>query len=148
MIEVPIDKIIPLEEATLEVKKILEDIKDTDIYVITKDGKPHAAIIDIDYLEHLPEIENAGQTKKINEIGSDPDNYDGFEVKPNKPSVEPPVEEAPQETTPEPTPEQPEPQPEIKNPDILNDNVGPWKENPSEEKPSGASNEPPDLNIG
>lgn len=147
MIEVPIDKIIPLEEAALEIKKILGEIQDTDIYVITKDGKPHAAIIDIDYLEHLPEMKDAGETKKLDEIGNtNSQGYDNFKIKPNQ-APENKTSETPA-SEPQSQP-QPEPEKPTEGPEIINDNMGPWKEDKTEEKKTDdEKTDPPDLNIG
>ena len=163
MIEVPIDKIIPIEEATLEIKKIMEDVKTNGIYVVTKDGKPHSAIIDIDYLEHLPEMENAGETKNINEMKqAEAESYDDFSVKTNNeeavapqsqtemPTAPETVQAQPEQTQPAPetTPQQPPVQPVQPNSDILNDNVGPWRapETPSSNNPNN-NGEPQDLDI-
>jgi len=163
MIEVPIDKIIPIEEATLEIKKIMEDVKTNGIYVVTKDGKPHSAIIDIDYLEHLPEVENAGKTKNINEMKQiETGSYDDFSIKTNNEESVAPQSQTETPATPETFQDQPEQvQPSSqtapqKTPvqstqpgsDILNDNVGPWRapETPSSNNPNN-NKEPQDLDI-
>lgn len=54
MIEVPIDRIIPVNEARSQFDRIMEDIQTDSLYVvISKEGKPSAAIINIDYLEKV-----------------------------------------------------------------------------------------------
>lgn len=101
MIEVPIDKIIPLEDAETNFRNILETAKnENSLFIITKKGKPYAALIDIDYLEHLPEMQNVEKTQPIHTIGQF-DNNTGEEIIEKKPIAEE------QSTQQEPTEEQP-----------------------------------------
>lgn len=138
MIEVPIDKIIPLEEISNFNDLIENAHNEKTLYVLTKNGKPYAALIDIDYLEHLPEIEGASETKKIHEIGQSENE-----------SPEPSIETTPQAQ--EPKEESKEESPI--GSESLEENIGPWK-NISEEdtennqiSSENQKNEPPDLQI-
>ena len=171
MIEVPIDKIIPLDDALGDISKIIDTThNEKGICVLTKNGKPYAAIIDIDYLEHLPEMDNPGKTKKIHEIGQEEETKPR-EAKPKEPQ---PVESTPpQEKPPAPTIEMPEEtppapnteptktpppateeppaqnnQPKKKPQDIYTENIGPWQK-PQDEPQTDEqdSREPPDLPI-
>ncbi len=151
MIEVPLDKIVSQEEAAADINKFIEKVtQEKTIYVLTRDGKPHAAIIDIDYLEHLPELKNAGETKPLEEIGKEETLKEeipmgGFSenIKPVSPEAQevPPVSSS-------------EIKPDGEN--FLDENIGPWKGNdqnnqeaPEEEIPGTQDkpNEPPDLPI-
>lgn len=52
MINVPIDKIIPLTTARDTLSKIVAEVEtSTPMYVLTKGGKPSVAVVNIDYLE-------------------------------------------------------------------------------------------------
>lgn len=52
MINVPIDKIVPLTTARDTLSKIVAEVEtNTPMYVLTKGGKPSVAVVNIDYLE-------------------------------------------------------------------------------------------------
>lgn len=54
MLEVDIDKILPLTEARDNFNKIIDDVEGTDhMYVLTKNGKPSAVIVGVNHLEKL-----------------------------------------------------------------------------------------------
>jgi PHD/YefM family antitoxin component YafN of YafNO toxin-antitoxin module len=54
MISVQIDKIIPIEEARDKLRKVAEDVQKDSLYIITnEDGRPCAAVINVEYLEEL-----------------------------------------------------------------------------------------------
>lgn len=150
MIEVPIDKIVPLDEALGDINKLIESARnEKTLYVLTKDGKPYAAIIDIDYLEHLPELEGAGETKPIHEIGKEetPEKAPEETATPEETEA-PPAPSSEQEQAPPTTPEKSAPESDSPSNDVYGENIGPWQkpndEGSDEEKP----NEPPDLPIG
>lgn len=148
MIQVPLDKIIPMEEAIIDISKIIDDVKaQKSLYVITKDGKPHSAIIDIDMLEHLPELDHQGETKPIHEIGQN-ESYEGIKIEKEEPSptsqgsstpgpqVNPTLNEAApaqSETVPN------KAQEDLK--DALSEDIGPWSDTNAESK------NPQDLDI-
>jgi prevent-host-death family protein len=148
MIQVPLDKIIPMEEALIDINKIMEEVRaQKSLYVITKDGKPHSAIIDIDMLEHLPEMNHEGDTRPIQEIGQN-NSYEGIAIEKEESS---PISQG--ITTPEPqpitetkefTPSQVEPIPQKAQEDLkdaLAEDIGPWSNPDSEGKG------PQDLDI-
>ncbi len=54
MLEVDIDKILPLTEARDNFNKIIDDVEGTEkMYVLTKNGKPSAVIVGVNHLEKL-----------------------------------------------------------------------------------------------
>lgn len=162
MIQVPIDRIMPIDDALPDIKALIEKAgKEKSLYVLTKAGKPYAAIIDIDYLEHLPEMEDAGETKAIHEIGKEESEKKESESKIVQEAPEVPEEPAQKSEGPVSRPEEPvsseEPniseKPTIKTEsEAFDETVGPWKTQGEEapkpkENPEGIK-EPPDLEIG
>lgn len=148
MIQVPLDKIIPMEEALIDISKIMDNVKaQKSLYVVTKDGKPHSAIIDIDMLEHLPEMNHQGETKPLNEIGQK-ESYDGIAIEKEEAS---PILQNTSTPEPQPSPSTPEftqpqtdtmpnkAQEDLK--DALSEDIGPW----SDANTDGKS--PQDLDI-
>jgi len=173
MIEVPIDKIISVDDAVGNINNIIESTHaEKGIYVLTKNGKPYAAVIDIDYLEHLPEMRDKGETKKIHEIGQEETKIEPEEntdAKPQEPQIEeippapvtetvepepvaPPVQEIQEKTQ---TPEMPKAAPPTKpttenSDEVYGEDIGPWQKPQDEQKNDQSekdSNEPPDLPI-
>ncbi|NTU70029.1 hypothetical protein HGB13_04405 [bacterium] len=147
MIQVPLDKIIPIEEALLDIGKIMDTVKaQRSLFVITKDGKPHSAIIDIDMLEHLPEMNHPGEMKPLDQIGQN-DSYDGLTIEKDNNSPISQGANTPQPQTNTETvinPVQPDPMPnkaqeEIK--DALSEDIGPWS------NPDTDGKGPQDLDI-
>ena len=57
MINVPIDRIVPLTDARDNLSRVVSDIESDDegLYILTKGGKPAIAFISIKYLEKLEE---------------------------------------------------------------------------------------------
>jgi len=54
MLEVDIDKILPLTEARDNFNKIIDDVGGTEhMYVLTKNGKPSAVVVGVNHLEKL-----------------------------------------------------------------------------------------------
>jgi len=54
MLEVDIDKILPVTEARDSFNKIIDDVEGTDhLYVLTKNGKPSAVVVGVNHLEKL-----------------------------------------------------------------------------------------------
>lgn len=52
MLQVPIDKIVPLTAARDTLSKIIADVETgTPMYIFTKNGKPSVAVVSIDYLQ-------------------------------------------------------------------------------------------------
>lgn len=52
MLQVPIDKIVPLTAARDTLSKIIADVESgTPMYIFTKNGKPSVAVVSIDYLQ-------------------------------------------------------------------------------------------------
>lgn len=52
MLQVPIDKIVPLTAARDTLSKIIADVEaGTPMYIFTKNGKPSVAVVSIDYLQ-------------------------------------------------------------------------------------------------
>lgn len=54
MLEVDIDKILPVTEARDSFNKIVDEVEGTDhMYVLTKNGKPAAVVVGVNHLEKL-----------------------------------------------------------------------------------------------
>ena len=54
MLEVDIDKILPVTEARDNFNKIVDEVEGTDhMYVLTKNGKPSAVVVGVNHLEKL-----------------------------------------------------------------------------------------------
>lgn len=54
MLEVDIDKILPVTEARDNFNKIIDEVEGTEaMYVLTKNGKPSAVIVGVNHLEKL-----------------------------------------------------------------------------------------------
>lgn len=54
MLEVDIDKILPVTEARDNFNKIIDEVEGTDhMYVLTKNGKPSAVVVGVNHLEKL-----------------------------------------------------------------------------------------------
>lgn len=149
MIEVPIDKIIPLDEIVTDIAKVMKTAsEEKSLFVITKNGKPYVAIIDVGYLEHLPEIDNASKTKPIHEIGKPGDQKEKKPEEPQSPQKNTTQKQSQenQETTPDAI--QKTKNTNQKPSNIYDENIGPWKKQ-NEEKPTEGNNlnEPPDLPL-
>jgi prevent-host-death family protein len=54
VLEVDIDKILPVTEARDSFNKIVDEVEGTDhLYVLTKNGKPAAVVVGVNHLEKL-----------------------------------------------------------------------------------------------
>jgi len=54
VLEVDIDKILPVTEARDSFNKIVDEVEDSDhMYVLTKNGKPSAVVVGVNHLEKL-----------------------------------------------------------------------------------------------
>ena len=51
----PNDKIIPVSEARAKPSILLDQVKGDNYFLLTRGGKPTAALVDIDFLEKLKE---------------------------------------------------------------------------------------------
>ncbi|MFA7244303.1 MAG: type II toxin-antitoxin system prevent-host-death family antitoxin [Patescibacteria group bacterium] len=115
MLQVDIEKIIPVTEARDMFNKIVDEVEGTDnMYVLTKNGKPSAVLVGVNHLEKLTGTEGAKVMAKISDMASDsPEStqpvepFVGTDSTP-MPEVQEPVPAAPAETIP--APEAPLPQ--------------------------------------
>ena len=57
MLEVRTDRLIPLTRARQEIGNLINAVKSDDFYVITSTGMPKVALVDINYLGYLQQIE-------------------------------------------------------------------------------------------
>lgn len=55
MLQVPIDKILPVTEARANISKLVDDVEKGDIYVLTRGGKPAVCLVSIEYIKKLTE---------------------------------------------------------------------------------------------
>jgi prevent-host-death family protein len=105
VLEVDIDKILPVTEARDSFNKIVDEVEGTDhMYVLTKNGKPAAVVVGVNHLEKLtgkttgeltsivekkadetPVVEEVKTTNSAPEVPLAPQT----EVSSEKPSVEP-----------------------------------------------------------
>lgn len=84
MLQVDVNKIIPLTEARDSLNKIVDDVDDTDeMYVLTKNGTPTAVIVGVNHLEKLTneKLPDSEKTEKEPEKPSDA-NASGFQSAP------------------------------------------------------------------
>ena len=71
MLDVDIDKILPLTEARDNFNKIVDDVEGTDqMYVLTKNGKPAAVVVGVNHLEKLTG-KSSGELSQIVEKKAD-----------------------------------------------------------------------------
>ncbi|MCX6812431.1 MAG: type II toxin-antitoxin system prevent-host-death family antitoxin [Candidatus Berkelbacteria bacterium] len=71
MLDVDIDKILPLTEARDNFNKIVDDVEGTDeVYVLTKNGKPAAVVVGVNHLEKLTG-KSSGELSQIVEKKAD-----------------------------------------------------------------------------
>jgi len=55
VLEVPIDKIVPVTNARARIASLVSDVQKTNsLYVLTRGGKPAAVLASVDYLNKLP----------------------------------------------------------------------------------------------
>lgn len=107
MISVDLDKIVTAKGLQEHLASILYEVEDEEkVYVVTKQGKPRAALVNVDYLEELTghpveptkEYDRYDQFKAAEETTSTP-----AVTPPTQPSLEPTtVEVQPEITPPEP----------------------------------------------
>jgi len=116
MLQVPIDKILPVTEARANISKLVDDVEKGDIYVLTRGGKPVVVVASVEYIKSLtegktninPTVEVAQKTETpVNNIVEEQNSLPKeIENKPAEPVVykeketEPAVAEE-QETTPQ-----------------------------------------------
>lgn len=68
MLEVNIEKIVPVTEARDMFNKIVDDVEGTDeLYVLTKNGKPAAVVVGVNHLEKLTGQSHSDASSKIEE---------------------------------------------------------------------------------
>jgi prevent-host-death family protein len=69
MLQVDIEKIIPVTEARDSFNKIVDEVEGTDeMYVLTKNGKPSAVVVGVNHLEKLTGAEGAEVMAKIGDM--------------------------------------------------------------------------------
>lgn len=76
MIHADLDKILPEDDALEKITSIIEEVEENqELFIITKSGRPAAAIINIDYLEELTghPVPNKPKIKVAVETPSDPE---------------------------------------------------------------------------
>lgn len=76
MLQVDVNKIIPLTEARDSLNKIVDDVDNTDeMYVLTKNGTPTAVVVGVNHLEKLTneKLPDSERTEKESERKSDTD---------------------------------------------------------------------------
>lgn len=65
MLKVEIDKILPVTEARANIARLVDEVCQGNVYVLTRGGKPAVMVVPIDYLEK----QNTGQTpEKTNKL--------------------------------------------------------------------------------
>ena len=73
MLEVNIEKIVPVTEARDMFNKIVDDVEGTDeLYVLTKNGKPAAVVVGVNHLEKLTGQSHGDVAAKIELASSTP----------------------------------------------------------------------------
>lgn len=64
MLKVPIDKIMPVTEIRANISKVVNDVENGDIYVLTRGGKPTAVIAPVDYIKKCDELDKTPEASK------------------------------------------------------------------------------------
>ena len=72
MLQVPIDKIIPVTKARANISKIVTDVEKGDIYVLTRGGKPSVIVSSVGYIQKLNQMNNS--SNEIAEFNGDKNN--------------------------------------------------------------------------
>lgn len=53
MLQVPIDKILPVTEARANISKLVDDVEKGNVYVLTRGGKPAVVVASVKYIAKL-----------------------------------------------------------------------------------------------
>jgi prevent-host-death family protein len=53
MLKVSLDQIIPITQARSRLSELVEKTENKHFWILTKGGKPRAALVDVDYLDQL-----------------------------------------------------------------------------------------------
>ncbi|OGD66000.1 hypothetical protein A3F08_01035 [Candidatus Berkelbacteria bacterium RIFCSPHIGHO2_12_FULL_36_9] len=77
MLQVPIDKILPVTDARTNISKLVDDVEKGDIYVLTRGGKPAVVVCPVDYIKKLSENNTTNQSQNKNVV-----------ISPQKPQVD------------------------------------------------------------
>lgn len=75
MIHADLDKILPEDDALERITSIIEEVEENqELFIITKSGRPAAAIINIDYLEELTgnKVPQKSEIKEAVEVKPEP----------------------------------------------------------------------------
>lgn len=122
MLEVDIDKILPVTEARDSFNKIVDEVEGTDhMYVLTKNGKPAAVVVGVNHLEKLtgkttseltsivekkadetPVVEEVKTKDPTSEVPLAPQTEVPSENPPAEPVQVPPAAESPSDTVSQP----------------------------------------------
>ena len=158
MLEVDIDKILPVTEARDSFNKIVDEVEGSDeIYVLTKNGKPSVVVVGVNHLEKLTGI-TADELTSIVEKKADktPVVEEIKKPEPIQPATPPPAPEPAPDLTP--APPTPEPSTQIVSPPAptpggVGQNTPPTQlETPTDETVSGTapgqSNQTPATDAG
>lgn len=84
MIHADLDKILPEDDALEKISSIIEEVEQKqELFIITKSGRPAAAIINIDYLEELTgnPVPQKSESQEAVEIKPTPEKIEAPEAK-------------------------------------------------------------------
>lgn len=102
MLEVKIDKILPITEARDSFNKIVDDVEESDeLYVLTKNGKPTAVMVGVHHLEKLTGTsheELMGAAAAAGTVMAEETNKQEENMSTNS-NITPPIESAPPAST-------------------------------------------------
>ncbi len=99
MLEVEIDKILPLTEAHDNFNKIVDEVESSDaMYVLTKNGKPSAVVVGVHHLEKLTGKSPADLTAMVEDKADSTPIAEAVPPMPSEPISSAPVEPTVPET--------------------------------------------------
>lgn len=71
MLNVSIDKILPVTEARANIARLVDEVEKGDVYVITRGGKPAAVMVPVSRVGIIRDAENVQNVKVVENVGKD-----------------------------------------------------------------------------
>lgn len=76
MLNVSIDKILPVTEARANIARLVDEVEKGDVYVITRGGKPAAVMVPVSRVGIIRDAENVQNVKVVENVGKDKNTED------------------------------------------------------------------------
>lgn len=86
MLQVRTDRLIPLTKARQQIGRLIDLVQDDEFYVITSTGTPKVALVDVDYLGYLKQLEEKTKWqenfgKSLNHFSQKAQGFSSTEIK-------------------------------------------------------------------